>query len=293
MIRYLTIDFDAIYDGGFNIDITDAAIFEYIVKFSHSSICVKVNTPEGVYFKISPQLIINSLPILGIKTKRGINKRTENLIKEGLIEKHPNCRELNSSLIRFGKRYNDMVFRDTSEQMDLAPRYKRSYDLGTTVPTNIENTNIENINKQVLCEKISHDSLSEKNQDKKKYIEDQFEELWNIIPSDRKKEKKTAKDKYYQKVVKLAKEKKSISSACTYLLEGWKKYDLELKLKKKVGMFSPEMKLLSTWLNKECYNDFYVTNEVELLKIKDNSTKGLKSGLSNVLLTKRQREGVE
>jgi len=101
-----------------NLDLIDLAIFDFIKDFANSASCIKMHTPEGVYFWISHQLIIDEMPLLGIKTKQGIIKRIENLIQSEVLKKHPNCDMYSKTLYSFGKGYDLLLFNHNAVLVD-------------------------------------------------------------------------------------------------------------------------------------------------------------------------------
>lgn len=100
--------------SGLDLDLIDLSIFDFIKDFANSQSCVKIQTPEGIYFWVSHKLIIDSMPLLKIKTAQGIIKRIENLIKAELLIKHPNCEFYSKTLYSFGKNYDLLTFNKTS-----------------------------------------------------------------------------------------------------------------------------------------------------------------------------------
>lgn len=100
----------AVIENGYNLDIVDLAIFDFIKDFTNSPACIKTNTPEGIYFWISNELIMENLPLLKIGTRQGIIKRIDNLVEAGILEKHPNCKAHNKSLYIYGANYEKLIF---------------------------------------------------------------------------------------------------------------------------------------------------------------------------------------
>lgn len=135
----IVINQKAIVDSAFDIDIVDAAVFDFIKDFSHSDKCIKMQVNGKTYFWITNQTIIDNLPILQISTARGLRKRIDNLINAGLLVRSENSQELNKTLYAFGSRYDDYIF--TSE-----PRNESS-TLGTVVPTPRNESSHDNNNK--------------------------------------------------------------------------------------------------------------------------------------------------
>lgn len=106
--------------NGLNLDLIDLAIFDFIKDFANSSSCVKMQTPEGVYFWISHKLVLEAMPLLNIKTNQGLIKRIDNLINAGILRKHPNCDKYRQTLYSFGENYDLFAFAN----MDLQPTTK-------------------------------------------------------------------------------------------------------------------------------------------------------------------------
>lgn len=105
---------------GLNLDLIDLAIFDFIKDFANSSNCVKMQTPEGVFFWISHKLVMEAMPLLNIKTNQGLMKRIENLINAGILRKHPNCDKYRQTLYAFGDNYDLLAFTNA----DFEPKTK-------------------------------------------------------------------------------------------------------------------------------------------------------------------------
>ena len=97
------------------------------------------------------------MPLLNIKTNQGLIKRIDNLIKAGILRKHPNCDKYKQTLYAFGENYDLLAFAN----IDLQPTTKvdnpqqklmitHNESLGTThnesLGYNINNTDKTNIN---------------------------------------------------------------------------------------------------------------------------------------------------
>ena len=138
----ININQKAAVDNGFDIDVIDLAIFDFIKDFGGSHACSKIQTNKGLYFWIAHKKIIEQLPLIKIKTSQGIIKRIENLINCGLLEKHPNCEHYGKSLYRFGKNYDLMLFTPLNE--NLAPPKREFIE---PLNESLGNNNINNNNK--------------------------------------------------------------------------------------------------------------------------------------------------
>lgn len=142
----------AAVENGFDLDVIDLAIFDFIKDFGGSNSCTKIQTDEGLYFWIAHKEIIRQLPLIKIKTAQGLIKRIENLIDCNLLEKHPNCEKYGKSLYRFGKNYDKMLFESPKPNLpplneSLAPPKELFRDpLNESLGNNSNNNN--NINNE-------------------------------------------------------------------------------------------------------------------------------------------------
>lgn len=154
----------AAVNSGLDLDLIDLAIFDFIKDFANCSNCVKMHTPEGIYFWISHKLILDAMPLLNIKTNQGLIKRIDNLIRAGILQKHPNCELYNKTLYCFGENYELLTFTekgtylligvDTHKQKFTPPLNKSleepineslGYNSNNTDKTNKDKDNPDNI----------------------------------------------------------------------------------------------------------------------------------------------------
>ena len=107
----------AAVNSGLDLDLIDLAIFDFIKDFANCASCVKMHTPEGIYFWISHKLILDAMPLLNIKTNQGMIKRIDNLVKAGILQKHPNCELYNKTLYCFGENYELLTFTEKATKI--------------------------------------------------------------------------------------------------------------------------------------------------------------------------------
>lgn len=132
--------------NGLNLDLIDLAIFDFIKDFVNSTSCIKMHTPEGIYFWVSHKLIIEEMPLLNIKTNQGLLKRIDNLINAGVLMKHPNCEKYRQTLYRFGENYSLLMFKKNDLQSpteDYNPQRKFRDTPNESLGYNINNNNIK------------------------------------------------------------------------------------------------------------------------------------------------------
>jgi len=129
----ITINQLANYEKGLGLDLADLALFDFVQSFVQSGRCECVSMDDKPFFWISPQFVIDEMPILGINTTRGINIRFENLINAGLLVRGPENKSKRKTYLAFGPRVADYEFSTWNEN---------SKSLGTEFPsTNKVNDN--------------------------------------------------------------------------------------------------------------------------------------------------------
>ena len=108
----ININQKAIVDLGLQdkLDFIDLAIYDFITEFMLCEDCQKMIVGNEQYFWIKADLIIENLPLLGISTTRGVNKRIEKLIECDLLERCPDNKNLRQSFFKVGKLYKEYKF---------------------------------------------------------------------------------------------------------------------------------------------------------------------------------------
>ena len=102
----------AIVDLGLQdkVDFIDLVIYDFITDFMLCDDCSKMQIGGVQYFWIKADLIIDNLPLLGITTTRGINKRIDKLVECKLLERCNDNQNLHQSFFKVGKNYNAYKF---------------------------------------------------------------------------------------------------------------------------------------------------------------------------------------
>jgi len=140
----------AAINSGLDLDLIDLSIFDFIKDFANSNKCIKMQTPEGVYFWISHKLIINEMPLLKINSSRGIMKRVDNLVQADLLAKHPDCENYGKTLYSFGENYELLTFsnvdilKKTDTEQKFEPQNESSTPPRTTVPPPLNDCSTNN-----------------------------------------------------------------------------------------------------------------------------------------------------
>lgn len=103
MIYYITVNQKAIMDMGLSLDIIDMSVFHYMQNMMSSPNTEHIIDEDKVYFWISAKKIITDMPILGIQTERGVNKRIDALVAANFIVKYEKNKSLKKSYFRLGE----------------------------------------------------------------------------------------------------------------------------------------------------------------------------------------------
>ena len=135
----------AVFDLGLQgrVDVIDLAIYDFVTEFMLCEDCHKINIGNEQYYWVKADLIIENLPLLGITTTRGINKRIEKLIECNLLERCPDNQTLRQSFFKVGKLYKEYKFPTWNENS------KGAWNENSKPIVNIEKENvyIDNNNK--------------------------------------------------------------------------------------------------------------------------------------------------
>jgi hypothetical protein len=86
-----------------SIDLKDAAIIDFIMKFGHSLAAKRFRIIEGGhdFFWFSYSKLVYEMPLLKISSERVMKRRFDKLVKCGILIRHPKCRQLNKSYFAF------------------------------------------------------------------------------------------------------------------------------------------------------------------------------------------------
>lgn len=88
-----------------SLDILDLAIFDFIKDFAGSDKVKKMTDGGRVWFWVKWDLIVENMPILGIKTRQGVGQRVRNLCEAGLLFAHPSNQQMQQSFYAMGEGY--------------------------------------------------------------------------------------------------------------------------------------------------------------------------------------------
>ena len=152
-IQYsLSLHLREVEEFGINISLVDLCIFEFLKSFETKTYCQKEKLDDGnIYFWVSHDLIIDQLPILGIKSKRRIISHINKLVDVGLLSRYEKTQELGKSYYKFTELSDKFDSGTPSDENVIPPLTKTSHpsDENVTPPlTKTSHNNIQDIQEQ-------------------------------------------------------------------------------------------------------------------------------------------------
>ena len=147
-IQYsLSLHLREVEEFGINISLVDLCIFEFLKSFETKTYCQKEKLDDGnIYFWVSHDLIIDQLPILGIKSKRRIISHINKLVDVGLLSRYGKTQELGKSYYKFTELADKFDSGHTpSDENVTPPLTKTSYPSDENVTPPLTKTSYNNI----------------------------------------------------------------------------------------------------------------------------------------------------
>ena len=138
-----------------------AFIITFIFRWVNKPSTQTIEEDNVIYYWVSHSLLIKEMPILGIKSKKGIAKILDRLVHSDWLIKYPKSQSICMSYYGLGTRFDTFLQKCQAleqsfqglEQKEEGAWNKRSKPLGTNVPTNINsNKNINTKNIKILLD---------------------------------------------------------------------------------------------------------------------------------------------
>jgi hypothetical protein len=108
---FISINQYAAYNNfGEKLDYIDLALFDFMKAFMSSKKSVKLIWDGVEYTMLKKDMIISQMPLIGIKTERGILNRIGKLVEVGLIEQYPNNKKESVSFYKLGANADKLEF---------------------------------------------------------------------------------------------------------------------------------------------------------------------------------------
>jgi len=104
----------AIIENQLDIDWLDAALLDFIHKFSLSPKMQKIVLDDKTYFYFSYKYIIDENPLLPFNNKDSIRRRLKNLELKGFITSHPDNQKMGKAFYTFEHKTSLIYYNDTS-----------------------------------------------------------------------------------------------------------------------------------------------------------------------------------
>lgn len=115
MMYFLNINQKAFVDHFPTCDFNDAALISFVRYWKEKDISEKLFYTEKTFVWFSAKFISEQLPMLHIKTYRGIKKRLDKLTDLGLLEAHPDNQKMNKSFYALGSKFDLII---TAQRMN-------------------------------------------------------------------------------------------------------------------------------------------------------------------------------
>ena len=96
-----------------DLDIIDAAIFDFMQRFMASDKIDRLIIGEDVYYWVSYAKIIDELPIIGITSKDRVYRRIRRLMQAGLLEPFEDNQRTARTYFKAGPRFDSVSFSET------------------------------------------------------------------------------------------------------------------------------------------------------------------------------------
>ncbi|CCG99814.1 hypothetical protein FAES_1804 [Fibrella aestuarina BUZ 2] len=135
-MKYLIpIDQRAIVEGGFDLDLAEAAIIEACRSFADSASCLSKTDEGKVWYWLSHKHICQQLPILGLKPDT-MYRRMKALCDKGFFVAHATNKQANASWYAFGEQAVTLAQRiaaNKAESADKLPSENNPMGTSTTI----------------------------------------------------------------------------------------------------------------------------------------------------------------
>ena len=101
------------------LDVADLLILQEISDFMNRKKIIKYNIDDKTFFSVQYSVILEDLPILGIK-KQALSDRIDKMVNLGIIEKNIVKNQAGSfSAFRLTEKYEDLVYQPTSSELQV------------------------------------------------------------------------------------------------------------------------------------------------------------------------------
>lgn len=111
----LNINQKAIITHGYDLDVTEAILLDFIIAFVHSPKVERIHEGKITYYWISHDLIIAQLPILKLKNADSVYRRMSTLCRKGFLTANGNNKKLNKSFYAISEKSLMLQFQPTDE----------------------------------------------------------------------------------------------------------------------------------------------------------------------------------
>lgn len=106
----ININQKAVVDAGFNLDLTDMAIFDVISAYTNSTACRRMSEHGRIFFNVPYQAVIEELPLAQITKPDSVYRRFQKLEQCGIMHMHPDNKRMKQVWFAWGRNYDRLHF---------------------------------------------------------------------------------------------------------------------------------------------------------------------------------------
>lgn len=169
----------AIVEMGFDLDLVDAAIIDFIHSWVVQGGILKKDFYDNTYYWLDYKYMAKEMPLLGIKSKDGVYRRLKKICNQGILIPHPHNQASGKPYFAFGPKFKHLLFKNASDENPNAP-YQGNKRPDKTVnksePSSDESLHYNNIT----------DNIIKDNKIVLPFPSDMFKTVWDNWIADRK-----------------------------------------------------------------------------------------------------------
>ena len=150
----------AVMNSGLKLDLIDCAIIDFIRNWASAKKATKIDFDGNLYVWIGHKLIQDQLPLLRLK-KDSIYRRMKYLCNIGILEQHPQSKQLGMSLYCSTELFDSLLFSEPTDENPMTYGFKS--DAPTDENPNYNSNKEDNKNKDTFIgeNEFSHHTQEE------------------------------------------------------------------------------------------------------------------------------------
>lgn len=141
----ININQKAIVDSGFNLDMVDAAILDFLKDWVYNGKIKKIELHGNSFYWLDYGNLIREMPLLGIKSKDGLYRRFKKMCDMEILNAHPDNQTMGKTYFSFGKNYEFLLFTIPTDSNAEVTKTKE-VPISIRKPTDLKSDNNNTIN---------------------------------------------------------------------------------------------------------------------------------------------------